>query len=70
MSRNHQMFEDEYYEECYGEEYFPHDTLSEMKYHARKQNEEKNVVKVAKAVLVVACIGLICAIIDYYVEQI
>lgn len=70
MSKIRNEFEEEMYEEEYAEGYLPHDTIGEMEYHGRKQKEENNAVKVAKAVLVVACIGLICAIIDYYIEQI
>lgn len=51
-------------------DYLPHDTIGEMKCHARKLKNGTNAANVAKAVLVVACIGLICAIIDYYVDQI
>ena len=69
MNRNNQIWENGMDEDDYSA-YLPHDTLEEMEYHARKEKEESNAVHVAKAVLVVACIGLICAIIDYYVEQI
>lgn len=68
MNRNQQYYEEEIYEGDYSER-LPHDTIEEMEYHARKQKEESNVVNVAKAVLVVAMIGLICAIIDFYIEK-
>lgn len=70
MNKNQQFYEEEIYEGDYMGEHLPHDTIGEMEYHAQKQKEENNAVNVAKAVLVVACIGLICAIIDYYVEKI
>lgn len=70
MSKIRNEYEEELYSEEYEGGYLPHDTIGEMEYHAKKQKSESNAVNVAKAVLVVACIGLICAIIDYYIEQI
>lgn len=67
MSKN-QQYEEDFYEGEYSD-YLPHDTIGEMEYHARKRREESNVANVAKAVLVVGCIGLICAIIDFYIEK-
>ena len=65
---NQEYLEEEIYEGKFSE-YLPHDTINEMEYQGRKSRSESNVSHVAKAVLVVACIGLVCAIIDYYVEQ-
>ena len=70
MSRIRNEYEEELYDEESVGRYLPRDTISELEYHGRKQKEESNIVKIAKAVLVVGFIGLICGIIDYYVEQI
>lgn len=60
---NHEMDEEEY------RAYLPTDSIEEMEYEDRKQRNENNVGNVARAVLVVALIGLVCAVIDYYVEK-
>lgn len=69
MSRNDNYYNEEDFYEGDHMGYLPHDTVEEMKYHAKEQKSESNVVNVAKAVLVVAMIGLICAIIDFYIEK-
>lgn len=52
MSGNQQDYEEEFYEGDYMGEHMPHDTIGEMEYQARKQLDENNAAKVAKAVLV------------------
>lgn len=69
MSRNDNYYNEEDFYEGDQMGYLPHDTISEMEYHAKKQKSESNVANVAKAVLVVAMIGLVCAIIDFYIEK-
>ncbi len=58
--------EDEYIIDCYPEDYDP-DTEFRGKFPVEKQEDGKT--SVAKAVIVVACIGLICAIIDFYIDK-
>lgn len=68
MSRYNGYSEEELYEgDMSG--YIPSDAIGEMGYYAKKQKRESSVTTVAKAVLVVACIGLICAMIDCYIEE-
>ena len=66
---NQEQWEENFYERDFSD-FRPHDSIEEMQYHGQRLKKESNVANVAKAVLVVACIGLVCAIIDYYVEQI